>query len=112
MTAATTVRDDARDELPPPGWLLCPACGALTPKVGRQRYCCAACRQKAHRDRQRTPPPPPRRRATSVYECGECGERQIGQQRCNQCGIFGRRIGTGNPCPHCDEPVTIEELTS
>ena len=46
MTAAAAVRNDARDDPPPPGWLLCPACGAPTPKVGRQRYCSAACRTK------------------------------------------------------------------
>jgi hypothetical protein len=38
-------------------------------------------RQKAYRDRRQPPPAPVRRRATGVYECGECGERQLGRQR-------------------------------
>ena len=33
-----------------------------------------------------------------------------GEQRCPDCGIFGRRIGTGGPCPHCAEPVALTDL--
>ena len=41
---------------------------------------------------------PPARSATS------------GQQRCEDCGIFCRRVGAGGCCPHCDEPVAIADL--
>lgn len=31
-------------------------------------------------------------------------------QRCEECNLFARRIGTGGPYPHCDEPVAIVKL--
>jgi hypothetical protein len=34
----------------------------------------------------------------------------LGQQRCDDCGVFGRRLGPGGPCPHCDEAVAISDL--
>src|SRR5664280_2258202 len=39
-----------------------------------------------------------------------CGERQLGEQRCETCRTFTRRIGVGGPCPHCDEPVAVTDL--
>jgi hypothetical protein len=51
----------------------------------------------------------PARQAT-IYQCPECDERYLGQQRCDDCGTFCRRIGPGGPCPHCDEPVAINDL--
>lgn len=108
MNATNPVRDDARDDHP--GLLTCPVCGRRASRVGRRRFCSHACRQKAYRNRRSTPPPQPRRRANGIYECLDCGELQLGEQRCQQCGIFGRRIGTGADCPHCGDPVAIEEL--
>ena len=35
----------------------------------------------------------------------------LGEQRCPDCATFARRIGPGGPCPHCDEPVAITDLT-
>jgi hypothetical protein len=66
------------------------------------------------RRRQGTPPrivvPPARpRRPITVYECDGCGARAVGQQRCEDCGTFMRKLGLG-PCPHCDEPVAVTEL--
>ena len=61
----------------------------------------------------RVPPPPPPTRpgghhpgrpappGFTVYECPGCGERQLGEQRCETCRTFTRRIGVGGPCPHC-----------
>jgi hypothetical protein len=57
-------------------------------------------------------PPPPQRpaREATVYECGDCGTRYLGQQRCADCGTFCRRIGPGGTCAACDEPVAISDL--
>lgn len=108
MNALEPVRNDARDDHT--GLLTCPVCGRQASRVGRRRFCSPACRQQAYRDRQRTPTPQPRRRSNGIYECLDCGERQLADQRCEQCGSFGRRVGTGAACPHCGDPVTIEDL--
>jgi hypothetical protein len=42
-----------------------------------------------------------------VYQCPECEARLLGQQRCDDCGVFARRLGPGAACPYCDEPVAI-----
>lgn len=77
------------------------------------RHCSAACRQRAYRARRRrvavgaasrTPPD------QTIYECPTCSQRRLGEQRCEDCGTFCRRIGPGGPCPHCDEPVAIADL--
>jgi len=46
---------------------------------------------------------------TVVYECGECGQRLL-ERRCPDCNLFARRLGPGGCCPHCDEPVTLDDL--
>jgi len=94
----------------------CPVCqGSFTP-AGRQAYCTPRCRKTAFRRRLQAPPPPlavpparPRSRYT-IYECPGCGQRQSGQQRCDDCGTFALRAGTGGPCPHCGDPVLISDL--
>ena len=48
--------------------------------------------------------------ARTVYECPDCAARYLGQQRCADCNTFCRRIGAGGFCPHCDEPVALDEL--
>ena len=91
----------------------CGVCGTKFVPVGRQRFCKSACRQAAWRERHPAPLPPlPSRapRLATVYECPECGTRYLGEQRCEQCGVFCRRIGPGGPCPHCDEPVALTDL--
>lgn len=45
-----------------------------------------------------------------VYECPECGERQL-ERRCPDCNLFTRRLGRGGRCPHCDEPVTLSDFS-
>jgi hypothetical protein len=50
------------------------------------------------------------RRAITVYECPQCESRYLGEQRCDDCGVFCRRIGFGGTCPHCDEAVAVEDL--
>jgi hypothetical protein len=102
-------RDDAET-------ITCPVCQQPFIPAGRQRYCSGACRKTAFRRRHQDPPPSvtvpaarPRRQYT-VYECPDCGQRLLGEQRCPDCGIFARRVGPGGPCPHCDEPVAITDL--
>lgn len=94
----------------------CPICQAPFVPAGRQRYCSGTCRARAYRRRRAAQapelPPPPRGgvRARSVYECPECAERYLGEQRCEDCGAFCRRVGLGGACPHCQEPVAVADL--
>ena len=55
-------------------------------------------------------PPAAPRMPLTVYECDGCGARAVGQQRCTDCAGFMRRVGIGGTCPHCDEPVAVNEL--
>lgn len=94
----------------------CLCCQRPIPTGRGRLYCTARCRQAAYRRRHTTATPPlalpvtSRRRDTSVYICPECDTRTVGRQRCEDCNIFTQRLGTGGHCPHCEEPVTIEEL--
>jgi hypothetical protein len=94
----------------------CPVCQHPFTPAGRQAYCSPRCRKTAFRRRHQDPPdaiavPPARPRSRyAIYECPGCELRQAGRQRCDDCGIFGRKIGTGGPCPHCSEPVTVSDL--
>ena len=93
----------------------CPHCGRPFVPTGKRRYCTDACKAAAYRRRHATVAPAPFPRArpqtpVTVYECDTCGTRTVGQQRCDQCGTFMRRIGIGGYCPHCDEPVAITDL--
>jgi hypothetical protein len=45
-----------------------------------------------------------------VYECGECGERFLGERRCPDCGRWCGRVGIGGNCPECDHLVAMVEL--
>jgi hypothetical protein len=92
--------------------LCCTHCGTAFVASGRRRYCGDACRQAAWRQRHLTPPAPtaPARRADVVYQCPDCDTRYLGEQRCPDCNKWCRRLGPGAPCPHCDEPVTVNDL--
>lgn len=93
----------------------CPVCQHPFTPNGRRRYCSDACRSAAYRRRNAhqnpvvVPAARPRRPIT-VYECGDCGTRALGEQRCDDCSTFMNRLGIGGPCPCCDEPITIPEL--
>ncbi len=110
MTADIPWRDDGAT-------MICPVDGTVFAVSGRRRYCSDRCRQKAWARRRHTPPTPvvvaapsgPRRPHT-IYECDTCGTRALGQQRCDECGGFARRVGLGGLCPQCDEPVAAQEL--
>ena len=96
----------------------CGICGKPFKPLGRQRWCSPACRTAAwrrhHQPAQPThaPPPPPTRgrRELTVYECPSCGERAIGEQRCDDCNTFTRAVGIGGSCPCCDTPIALREL--
>jgi hypothetical protein len=96
----------------------CPACGQPFTPAGRRRWCSDACRQAAWRRRHPSPgpaaagiaAPPPAPRDATIYQCPDCDQRYLGHQRCDDCRTFCRRVGHGGPCPHCDEPVAINDL--
>ena len=94
----------------------CPACGQPFARSGRRRWCSDACKQAAYRRRATQPATAPTlpadrpRRPVTVYECGQCGLRALGSQRCDDCGTFMSAVGMGGPCPTCDEPVAIADL--
>jgi len=94
--------------------MACPVCGAAFVPVGRRRFCSDACRAAAHRRRHARPivavPAGRSRVPMTVYACNGCGVRAVGEQRCDDCSTFMRRVGPGGACPGCDEPVTVAEL--
>ena len=104
---ATTCHDQA---------LVCPVCQHRFIPAGRRRFCSDACRKTAWRRRTQPPPttvvvPPVRpRRPITVYACPSCETRYLGEQRCQDCGVFCHRVGLGGTCPHCDEPVAVADL--
>ena len=97
----------------------CPTCDGPVPSA-RARYCSAACKQRAYRDRRPTTPNratvaaaqarPPNRVARTIYECPACSTRYLGEQRCPDCNLFCRSLGPGGACPGCDEPILLAEL--
>jgi hypothetical protein len=95
----------------------CPVCGNPFTPIRRQRYCTPACRQAAWRDRHQSPKPvvalPPRtpRRAITVYHCSGCDTRALGHQWCHDCNRPRTRLDIGALCPHCDEPITFQDIT-
>ena len=91
----------------------CPICGQAVRTSGRRRYCSDRCRQAAWRERrlQILPPLPTRAsKLATLYECGGCESRQLGDQWCSDCQRPCRRVGLGVLCPHCDEPLALDEL--
>jgi hypothetical protein len=93
----------------------CPVCQTPFVAAGKRLYCSGACNAAAYRRRKRAAEPvvSPRarpRKPITVYECDACGTRAVGQQRCEECGAFMRRVGLGGACPHCDEAVAVSEL--
>jgi len=106
-------RNDARNDT-----AACPACGRPFTPAGRRRWCSDACRQAAWRRRHAATPadnaaavltPQPARDHT-IYQCGDCSQRYLGQQWCHDCTRPCQRVGPGGTCPHCDEPVAINDL--
>ncbi len=99
----------------------CPACGG-TPPSTRAVYCDDACKQRAFRLRHQPLASVDlgqlrrdlqRRRtlvAHTVYACSTCGERALGERRCQECGLFMQALGLGGSCQGCDETILLAEL--
>ena len=96
--------------------MTCPVCQRTFSRSGRQTYCSEGCRAAAYRRRRDagrvavTVPKAQPRRPVTVYECEICGERAVGEQRCESCARFMTRVGIGGLCPSCDEPIAVTEL--
>ena len=99
------VRDDTAT-------MACPVCGSTFEPDGRQRFCSTGCRQTAWRRSRHAPVEPVVARCDTVYSCPACDARYLGQQRCEECNTWCRRLGAGGLCPCCDEPVAITDLLS
>ncbi len=122
MTLATQpTRDTSRDSSSDGSAPSCPVCsGPLS--SSRARYCSPAHRQRAFRLRhveravvdQRQLRAELRRRealvAHTVYECSVCGERSVGERRCQDCHVFSRALGLGGHCAECDHPILLADL--
>ncbi|MCA1693409.1 MAG: hypothetical protein LC749_01025 [Actinobacteria bacterium] len=115
MTPPSPLRDDAGTTRP---GRQCAGCGHTFTPTGRARHCSAACRKRVFRARHSAvaaadlaaAPARGTRREHTVYECPDCGDRQLGVQRCGGCGRFGRAVGLGGACPGCGDPVTVGDL--
>jgi ssDNA-binding Zn-finger/Zn-ribbon topoisomerase 1 len=92
----------------------CAACGTVFDRRGRGRFCSPACRQAAWRWRgtaELAAPPKAHPKLAVIYECTSCEARFVGDRRCPDCNRWNRRVDLGGSCPHCDEPVAINDLT-
>jgi hypothetical protein len=95
----------------------CVACAGPLPSGRTRQYCSPACRQDAYRRRHQPARPsanlPARRsrRDGTVYACGECESRYLGEQWCPDCNRPCQRLGAGGTCPSCEEVILSEELT-
>jgi len=120
-TTAKPSCDTSRDGSTPSGKRTCALClGPLTDP--RSRYCSPAHRQRAFRLRRVQLASVDegqlraelRRRgalvAHTVYECGVCGERSVGERRCEECNIFKRGLGLGGHCTECEQPILLADL--
>ncbi len=98
----------------------CLVCGGAV-SSSRARYCSRAHQQRSYRLRHQTPMADlssvrkalQRRKALvahTIYECGGCGERFLGERRCGECNLFARAVGVGGSCPECDAPLLLEDL--
>jgi len=127
MTALPTAKDPIRNgsrngsaDSRHPG-AACPVCDRPLSSA-RTTYCTDACRQRAFRLRhamlatvdERQLRAELRRRgalvAHTLYECGGCGERLVGERRCLECHRFCRAIGLGGRCDECDAPLLLADL--
>jgi predicted RNA-binding Zn-ribbon protein involved in translation (DUF1610 family) len=112
-TSTPTGRSPSRDD---PGTTPCPVCQQTFTPAARQTYCSTTCRKTAFRRRHQqsgtavTVPAARPRREYTVYECPGCGERLLGEQRCQDCLTVAHRVGIGGSCPHCEQPVAITDL--
>jgi hypothetical protein len=88
----------------------CGVCGRPVPAGRARRWCSDACRQAAFRIRRAAPAPAQPTKVDTVYECPECEARYLGEQRCEDCNRWCRRLGPGGSCPHCDGVVVLGDF--
>jgi hypothetical protein len=129
MMPATATAGPSRDDSGTTGFpsrdRWCAGCGQGFAPTGRQQHCSPACRKRGFsgsarpRRRWRHDGGPGQARSRfarkdwreyTAYECRDCATRQLGVQRCADCGRFGRAAGFGGACPGCNEPVTLADL--
>ena len=95
----------------------CLACDGPLPAGRARRYCSPACRQDAYRRRHQPTRPaaelPARgsRRDGTVYTCGKCETRYLGEQWCHDCNRPCQRLSAGGTCPSCEEIILTAEVT-
>lgn len=117
--AVDLIGDRSRYGSDAPAGRHCPICVQPVPST-RATFCSPACKQRAWRLRHLSLPNLDelardlrRRRqltAASVYECPACQTRRFGERRCPDCNLMCRRVGVGGECPHCGEPVAVQDL--
>jgi hypothetical protein len=96
--------------------MTCPVCQRSFAPAGRQKFCSDACRAAAYRRRRDAGKPAVElpsgrpRRPITVYECDSCGARSVGEQYCQDCRTFMRRVGLGGLCPECNAAVAVTDL--
>jgi len=89
----------------------CVVCGSELTGRADKRWCSTRCRQRAWRQAKAAPAAPSvAPRCDTVYACPVCQTRYIGEQRCPECNLWCRRVGPRGPCPHCDEPVAVQDI--
>ncbi len=119
-TIAAPMRDVSRNDPLGPQDRACVVCGRMFISW-RASYCSGACRMKALRRRRFYAEHPEllQQRVTSsvaqpdwpmVYECPDCKQRMLGDHRCPRCNHYGRRVGPGGTCPHCDHVFALVDL--
>ena len=115
IDGAEPMREGSRDG--PGGCLICGK-DVTSP---RAKYCGRAHQQQAYRLRHHTPTVDltsvrkalQRSKALvahTIYECGGCSERFLGERRCGDCNLFTRALGIGGLCLECDTPLLLEDL--
>jgi hypothetical protein len=90
--------------------IACDVCGKAFKRSGRRLHCSDACRQAAWRRRSQAPSQPLVKKPDTVYLCPKCDTRLLGEQYCESCNTFAKKLGPGGECPCCCEPISITEL--
>jgi len=48
--------------------------------------------------------------ASRARSSASCRQVELNQRRCPGCNLFARRVDHEGLCPHCDEPVAVQDL--
>ena len=95
----------------------CAMCASTAPttRIAYEPWCCSACctdtyALDATRPSSLVVPRVAHRKPITVYQCDTCGIRALGEQRCEDCTTFMRKVGIGGRCPCCEDLITVAEL--